>query len=610
MNFLDEIEFYCTEENPTGAILLTGEWGCGKTYFIENDLKEWLKSKAVIVKISLFGMISPTEIHKAVKNAYLESILAEKVHGDVPDLLKKGKLVLNGISGILPDEVTNWAKIDLTEAVPLHNTMKIGDFTKAVLLVFDDLERCNINTADILGIINGYCENLNFHTIIVANQEKIEARSSDKCPTLSYAEIKEKIVQRTITYSPDYHKVVDSVIENIKCGNEGYLNFLKQYAPGIQDLFASDYTFIPDDKGTESKDNIQFYRPHNIRSLKCSLNDFFRVYNLLEMKGLDHLDIWLYNFISYVIAYKADLITEDPYGTLLADTQIQKIFPAFQSSYMLNGVQNWILHGIWDEDEIIREIDRVKKRSEPTKPCDIIKISRICDIDDTTIREGFAEYLNEAYNGNLSPDEYIHMIENSAWARKNKYEFPQPIDWEKVKTGINMKKSEIMDSLPDGQLITSSISDKNKEIFQPSEWEAYEIIRNSFSRDKIMFLKNKQLYITSIKSSPYEGLMKIQNKRFDRFDLEMADATFSIFKNASTATKRLFYISFSKIWSLHINSSDIIKDSTRSGLEELKKKLQDYIDEQANVKRTFAIIHTEAFVAKLDELLRQLESSN
>lgn len=93
-----------------------------------------------------------------------------------------------------------------------------------------------MNSVDVLGIINDYCENGKYHTIIVANQEKIRTKQE---PTvtgeiqfsnagdatekgnirtaqvmlnvpaaaeqgeLSYAEIKEKIVQRTVQYIPD-----------------------------------------------------------------------------------------------------------------------------------------------------------------------------------------------------------------------------------------------------------------------------------------------------------------------------------------------------------------------------------------------------------------------
>ena len=36
MSTLSELEYYCREENSFGALMFTGEWGCGKTYLIEH----------------------------------------------------------------------------------------------------------------------------------------------------------------------------------------------------------------------------------------------------------------------------------------------------------------------------------------------------------------------------------------------------------------------------------------------------------------------------------------------------------------------------------------------------------------------------------------------
>ena len=38
MSTLSELIHYCNEDDPVGAMLLLGEWGCGKTYLIEKDL--------------------------------------------------------------------------------------------------------------------------------------------------------------------------------------------------------------------------------------------------------------------------------------------------------------------------------------------------------------------------------------------------------------------------------------------------------------------------------------------------------------------------------------------------------------------------------------------
>ena len=46
MRTLDELMYYCEEPEPVGAALLTGEWGCEKTYFMDTEMKEALKDKA------------------------------------------------------------------------------------------------------------------------------------------------------------------------------------------------------------------------------------------------------------------------------------------------------------------------------------------------------------------------------------------------------------------------------------------------------------------------------------------------------------------------------------------------------------------------------------
>ena len=36
MDLVEELKSYCDINNPIGALMLSGEWGCGKTYFIIN----------------------------------------------------------------------------------------------------------------------------------------------------------------------------------------------------------------------------------------------------------------------------------------------------------------------------------------------------------------------------------------------------------------------------------------------------------------------------------------------------------------------------------------------------------------------------------------------
>ena len=36
MDFVQEVEYYCKQENTSGALLVNGNWGSGKTYFFRK----------------------------------------------------------------------------------------------------------------------------------------------------------------------------------------------------------------------------------------------------------------------------------------------------------------------------------------------------------------------------------------------------------------------------------------------------------------------------------------------------------------------------------------------------------------------------------------------
>ena len=95
MNTLDELIAFCKEEEPVGALLLSGEWGCGKTYLIEHEFKEKVKDTTVVLRISLFGMMKIEEIHNAIKHAWLEEYCKLKGFSSVFDIVTKGKKILN-----------------------------------------------------------------------------------------------------------------------------------------------------------------------------------------------------------------------------------------------------------------------------------------------------------------------------------------------------------------------------------------------------------------------------------------------------------------------------------------------------------------------------------
>jgi len=624
MNTIDELVEFCKEKEPVGALLLSGEWGCGKTYLIENEFKEKISDFAVILRISLFGMMEIDEIHTAINNAWIDEYCKQKNLDTVLNYISKGQKLLGKLD-FLPDSIKGIGTTNLSDCVPIKNVMD----DKSVILVFDDLERCHINIVDVLGLINDYCENSKYHTIVIANQEKIiksqnpigltaeiqygsntNTRAVDnKFATIkinkqeefdkndiSYTEIKEKIIQRTVLYQPNYYAIVSNVIENLKCGDNDYRAFIKENMSMILELFAPE--------GADESDK----RPHNIRSLKCAINDFFRVYLILKENEIENIQYWLYSFVAYVISYKADIAKEGYYGTLFSDNKVKEFYPAFHNDYIFSPVKKWILHGIWDEKAILFEIETIKKRKEERKASEILRYNRIMDIDEDLVSEGFDELLRDAYEGDFTLNDYVLFIENCSWARKYEFEFPEVIDWDKVYAGINIRIEELKEHTPEGQLLYRTISEDNKQYFDEKEWAAYETI-SDFAFKGIIYYKNRMLYLDAIKNNPMTALMFIQNKRFNLFDEEMSMATSDAFLQLPNSEKIDFNDAFKRIWKANVLSEDFESSISQNGFLKLKEHLIDIAEEYTKSKKTFSSLHTLNFIKSIDELIELIKNS-
>ena len=72
MDIKNEILTFIRREEETGALLLTGAWGMGKTHFIKSLAEEVNNAhEEYLCVVSLFGVDSVASLTKAVKESYL-----------------------------------------------------------------------------------------------------------------------------------------------------------------------------------------------------------------------------------------------------------------------------------------------------------------------------------------------------------------------------------------------------------------------------------------------------------------------------------------------------------------------------------------------------------
>ena len=622
MDTIVELENYCNIENPVGALLLTGEWGSGKTYLIKNDLAKRLKDTHEIITISLFGISSVEEIHKAVKRAWLSKKSAIFEENSVAS---KGVRILNKVKDYISNEKVRGVagsvlSIDFLDFIQIEN--KIGK--KPVILVFDDLERSTIPTELKLGVINEYCENLHFNVIVIADEERIEKSMNN------YNDFKEKVIQRTVLHVPNGSLIVKKIIQDMP--QSEYKNMLLKYTDEISSLFSGldlegnaydekskdllhnrSYVNLLKRNGTDVKsreNELIGKQPKNIRSLKAALQDFERVFSIICKYGDSNIHKWLLSFVSFSMAAKANLlkINDKNYGYLFENYDLNILYPIhFDQRFMPESLCRWITEGIWEEDEVDNAVRDYYASVGATTPKDKVKTTRIDLLEETEAVQGLTEILPEAYAGNLSFNEYVMFICNCKIARENNLFDSEKVDWAKVCEGINVRiEKNIQD-----KLFHESSRKSIGEIatYSENEQKAYQIIDSARKTPVIMFEANRRQYISLMYDCPEEVFLKMSSSRFNCFDEEMAKATVDGFKKVDNSLKAEFPGYFEYMWGNYRNSFDISGENiikTEKSLQSLSDLLKELSEQYTDA--VFKRKATDMFIRVVESIISRNSS--
>lgn len=224
------------------AIMLTGEWGSGKSFYIKNTLKPFLEDKdqgnSKCVIVSLYGLSDVSEISKAI---FLElHPVIKKSDSAVGSAAKAvGKTLLNGLTSVIGFDIgspDNDGMLKIYESVDLADT----------LVVLEDIERTQIDMIKLLGYVNNLCENDGVKILLVTNESELlttcektdEKGNKIKCFTedaIAYKRTKEKTIGDTIYFFCDFVTTIKSIIHTFGIYLQKYNNDEK--AQDIFDIF-------------------------------------------------------------------------------------------------------------------------------------------------------------------------------------------------------------------------------------------------------------------------------------------------------------------------------------------------------------------------------------
>lgn len=275
MKEIKQAVFNHLKMNSHGALLITGRWGAGKTYYLKNELFNEIEADKKLdftpLMISLFG-------ENDIKR--LNTKIVQELYSLKGDSIFKTTNIFNGIKKLSnalpyfkkfvdPDELINLVGGSVFELLK----------TNKIALFFDDLERMGegLKINDFLGYANDLSENKGCKIIIVANEEEINKKND-----FNY---KEKTISKTIVFSPDKKQVFNNVRQGYKSekkvfdflvDNEDF--FIETLDPSPADIYDSLSALSNKHVEELSKDF------DNIRSLKLALEHFKEAFSLVEIE--------------------------------------------------------------------------------------------------------------------------------------------------------------------------------------------------------------------------------------------------------------------------------------------------------------------------------------
>ncbi len=344
-DLIESILDYVRSDYTDYAIMINGEWGSGKTYFWNNQVKKKIESlklngkKFTTIYMSLYGISNLEEISKKIfmetsqlMDRNLRRYMNTNKITTIPEYAKTGIDMANFFGSS-----SNGGRIDYDEFFS----------TDDKVLCFDDLERANVDVIDILGYINNFVEHDHIKTIIICNEKELstkiknsnlemktfiatylldkqgELNKTDKPmgekiqdkiehvfdKAIDYERIKEKLIGETFEYAPQFDYIINGIFMRFE-QNRDLIRFLRENTKIIISTFKKSGT-------------------RNLRILKHALNDFSKIYeevsNLYPNTNYRAMQAMLIFTIAVSFEIKAGKITKEKFKNIKDNEEYKSI---------------------------------------------------------------------------------------------------------------------------------------------------------------------------------------------------------------------------------------------------------------------------------------------
>ncbi len=264
---IDEyLKFYIENRNPGYAVMLTGRWGTGKTWYIKKFIESNSEANKFLY-VPLFGLSNVREIEEKIFKL-LHPIWGSQAFKTAANLL--GAVLRVNINDVNLN--LSLKKLDKLSTKKFSYLKKLEKY----ILVFDDLERFQGSLSELLGYLNYLVEHSEFRVILVSNEDKILEQNNE------YKKFKEKVIGKTFLVTSDIDTALKEFLKSLEHKGDTQKS-LSEHINLIKQIF-------------------KLSQYENLRILKQAIKEFDNIFKFLPNEARGKRDL-IKEVISYYFIY-------------------------------------------------------------------------------------------------------------------------------------------------------------------------------------------------------------------------------------------------------------------------------------------------------------------
>lgn len=186
----EEVLRYIEDSSYNYAILIDGEWGSGKTFFVTKTLSPEIEEqeakndkKRKIKYVSLYGCKTINDVQENIAWTFVEN--AREEIKNKANLSEKANTISNNIL-LSSKKIGNAILRKFISETSLYEIASDWLNLGAFIFIFDDLERCDCSLNEVFGFLNELVEHENTKVILIANEKEISGKLNQEYLELQY----------------------------------------------------------------------------------------------------------------------------------------------------------------------------------------------------------------------------------------------------------------------------------------------------------------------------------------------------------------------------------------------------------------------------------------